>query len=83
MVPDGGIDNIKLSNSDMMLFATANSGSMYSIKLPLLDCVQYSEFSVHSTTVTHVRVLLDSFLNDDKQTRFIVFTVKYTLSIVV
>lgn len=54
MLAENGVDLILLSNSDMMLFASANNGVVYSIKLPILDVAEYQEFAVHSCTVNRV-----------------------------
>ena len=51
-----GVDKISLSNSDMMLFATSNEGTLYSVKLPILDNAEYIEYSVHCTTISHVNI---------------------------
>lgn len=49
-----GVDALTLSNSDMMLFASGNDGTIYSIKLPILDSVKYLDCAVHSMPVYHV-----------------------------
>lgn len=54
MLAEGGVDTILLSRSDMMLFASANKGVVYSIKLPILDAAEYHEYAVHCCTVTNV-----------------------------
>lgn len=54
MFLQNGVDCITLSNSDMMLFASGNEGTAYSIKLPFLDSIKYLEFSIHASSVYHV-----------------------------
>lgn len=53
-----GVDCLTLSNSDMMLFASGNEGTIFSIKLPFLDTIKYLEFPIHCSSVYHVSLNL-------------------------
>lgn len=52
-----GVDCLTLSNSDMMLFASGNEGTIFSIKLPFLDTIKYLEFPIHCSSVYHVSLI--------------------------
>lgn len=54
MLSQSGMGCIILSHSDMMLFVAGNNGTLYSVKLPILENAEFSEFVVHSTKITHV-----------------------------
>ncbi|KAI4457029.1 cilia- and flagella-associated protein 57 [Holotrichia oblita] len=59
MVTSSGLDTVLLSNSDLMLFVTGNSGVVFSVKLPVLDNAEYQEYTVHSTKITHTAITYD------------------------
>lgn len=54
LVTPAGLDSMVLSRVDQMLFVSGNSGTIYNIKLPLLEKAEYYEYNVHAGTVTHV-----------------------------
>lgn len=54
LLTPSGLDSMVLSKLDQMLFVSGNAGSIYNVKLPLLEKAEYQEYSVHGDTVTHV-----------------------------
>lgn len=53
----GSLDNVVLSRSGQMLFASGNDGMVYSIRMPLTDSADKLEFIAHNTKVTKVLLL--------------------------
>lgn len=54
----GTLENVVLSRSGQMLFASGNDGIVYSIKMPLTESADKLEFISHNTKVTKVMLLL-------------------------
>lgn len=54
VVPSGGLDAIALSQLDTMLFVAGNNGTIYSVKLPLLEKAEFLEFMMHKRTIVGV-----------------------------
>ncbi|XP_045476478.1 cilia- and flagella-associated protein 57 [Harmonia axyridis] len=50
------LDCIVLSRLDTMLFVSGNNGVVYSVKLPLMEKLEYLEFTMHSSTVTNMLI---------------------------
>lgn len=54
LVIASGLDGIALSRADQMLFVSGNRGTIYNIKLPLLEKAEYVEYNLHADLVTQV-----------------------------
>lgn len=50
----GNLDNVVLSRSGQMLFASGNNGMVYSIKMPLTEVADKLEYIAHNANVTKV-----------------------------
>lgn len=50
------LDSIVLSRLDTMLFVTGNNGVVFSIKMPLMEKLEYLDFNMHSATVTNMLI---------------------------
>ncbi|KAJ8923117.1 hypothetical protein NQ315_001670 [Exocentrus adspersus] len=57
--PSVVLDDIALSQLDTMLFVTGNSGSVYVIKVPLLEKAEYVEYAMHNSPITKMCLSLD------------------------
>nr|CAD7457121.1 unnamed protein product [Timema tahoe] len=53
------LDCIALSRSDLMLFIAGASGSVISLKFPLVEPSEFNEYNMHSQTVTKMRLTHD------------------------
>lgn len=52
-----GLDAVVLSQLDSMMFVAGNHGTVYSVKLPLLEKAEYIEFTMQRRTITQVCLL--------------------------
>ncbi|XP_044252622.1 cilia- and flagella-associated protein 57 [Tribolium madens] len=59
LVTTAGLDSMVLSKIDQMLFVSGNGGTVYNIKLPLLEKAEYHEYSIHADVVTQMLVSYD------------------------
>ncbi|KAH1024919.1 hypothetical protein HUJ05_009751 [Dendroctonus ponderosae] len=57
--PQAGLDVIVLSQLDTMLFITGNQGTVYSVKIPLLEKAEYNEFSMHKRKIAGMYLSYD------------------------
>lgn len=57
LVTAAGLDCMVLSGIDQMLFVSGNMGTVYNIKLPLLEKAEFQEYNVHGDTATQVSFL--------------------------
>ncbi|CAH1131991.1 unnamed protein product [Ceutorhynchus assimilis] len=57
--PNAGLDSVVLSQLDTMLFVAGNQGTVYSIKMPLLEKAEYIEFVMHRRTITQMHLSYD------------------------
>ncbi|XP_066249993.1 cilia- and flagella-associated protein 57 [Euwallacea similis] len=57
--PTAGLDAIVLSQLDTMLFVAGNQGSVYSVKMPLLEKAEFLEFTMHK------RIIVKMYLSYD------------------
>ncbi|XP_050311353.1 cilia- and flagella-associated protein 57 [Anthonomus grandis grandis] len=55
----GGLDAVILSQLDSMLFVAGNQGSIYSIKVPLLEKAEFTEFIMHKRTIVQLHLSYD------------------------
>ncbi|RZC27649.1 WD repeat-containing protein 65 [Asbolus verrucosus] len=58
-VVPSGLDSIILSHIDQMLFVSGNNGTVYNIKIPLLEKAEYVEYSIHADTISHMLISYD------------------------
>ncbi|KAF7265792.1 hypothetical protein GWI33_020867 [Rhynchophorus ferrugineus] len=54
-----GLDAIVLSQLDTMLFITGNQGSVFSVKIPLLEKAEYVEYAMHKKTISMMCLTYD------------------------
>ncbi|KAF5287488.1 hypothetical protein FQA39_LY04116 [Lamprigera yunnana] len=59
MVHQGGLDAIAIANSNQMLFVSGDSGTVYSVLVPILDVAEFVEFGGHRTTVSKMVISYD------------------------
>ncbi|CAH1154655.1 unnamed protein product [Phaedon cochleariae] len=51
LTTNSALDGIALSALDSMMFVTGNGGTVYVVKLPLLEKAEYAEYTMHSKVV--------------------------------
>ncbi|XP_066140488.1 cilia- and flagella-associated protein 57 [Euwallacea fornicatus] len=57
--PTAGLDAIVLSQLDTMLFVAGNQGSVYSVKMPLLEKAEFIEFTMHKRIIVEIYLSYD------------------------
>ncbi|XP_060521926.1 cilia- and flagella-associated protein 57 [Cylas formicarius] len=59
LVESGGLDGLTLSQLDTMLFVTGAQGTVFSLKLPLLERAEFVECIMHRKAITNMCLTYD------------------------